>query len=273
MLKRASAVSFFLFTTALVFRFGAFAQQQAAPASASPVATSGEVGAASPAGDFFETRVRPIFVNNCNGCHTAAASSGLRVDSLAALLKGGNSGPAIVPGDPEKSLLIQAVKQSGELKMPKGGHLKPEEIATLQDWVKMGAPWPNSPAAAVIPSGPKISEEQKKFWSFQPIHAPAVPVVADKKWSTTDLDKFVLAKLEQQKLEPVAPADKRTLIRRATYDLTGLPPTADEIAAFEKDRSPKAYEHVVDRLLASRAYGERWGRHWLDVVRDRKSVV
>jgi mono/diheme cytochrome c family protein len=267
MLKRASAVSFFLFTTALVFRFGAFAQQQAAPASASPVATSGAVGAASPAGDFFETRVRPIFANNCNGCHTAAASSGLRVDSLAALLKGGNSGPAIVPGDPEKSLLIQAVKQSGELKMPKGGHLKPEEIATLQDWVKMGAPWPNSPATAVIPSGPKISEEQKKFWSFQPIHASAVPLVADKKWPTTDLDKFVLAKLEQQKLEPVAPADKRTLIRRATYDLTGLPPTADEIAAFEKDRSPKAYEHVVDRLLASRAYGERWGRHWLDVVR------
>jgi mono/diheme cytochrome c family protein len=236
------------------------------PAKA-PAATNGAVAAASPAGDFFESRVRPIFANNCYACHTAAAMSGLRVDSLAGLLKGGNSGPAIVPGDPEKSLLIQAVKQSGELKMPKGGHLKPEEIAVLVDWVKMGAPWPNSPAAPIAASGPKVTAEQKKFWSFQPIHPPSVPVVADKKWATTDLDRFVLAKLEEQKLQPVALADKRTLIRRVTYDLTGLPPTTQEIDAFEKDRSSKAYEKVVDRLLASSAYGERWGRHWLDVVR------
>ncbi|MFL6463742.1 MAG: DUF1553 domain-containing protein [Bryobacteraceae bacterium] len=227
----------------------------------------GGVGAASPAGDYFETRVRPIFASNCHGCHTAAATSGLRVDSLAALLKGGNSGPAIVPGSPEKSLLIQAVKQTGELKMPKGGHLKAEEIAVLEDWVKLGAPWPNSPAAPVVPTGPKITAEQKKFWSFQPLHNTPVPAVADKKWATTDLDRFILAKLEEGGLKPVPLADKRTLIRRATYDLTGLPPTAEEIEAFEKDRSLQAYEHVVDRLLASPRYGERWGRHWLDVVR------
>ncbi len=231
------------------------------------IAAHGSVGAASPAGDFFETRVRPIFANNCYGCHTAAATSGLRVDSLPALLKGGNSGPAVVPGHPEKSLLIQAVKQTGELKMPKGGHLKAEEIAVLEDWVKLGAPWPNSPAAPVVPTGPKITAEQKKFWSFQPLHPTPVPAVADRKWATTDLDKFVLAKLEKEDLKPVPPADQRTLIRRATYDLTGLPPTAEEIEAFEKDRSPQAYEHVVDRLLASPRYGERWGRHWLDVVR------
>jgi mono/diheme cytochrome c family protein len=237
------------------------------PAAVVPAMTGGVVGAASPAGDFFESRVRPIFANNCSGCHGNMAASGLRIDSLGALLKGGNSGPAIVPGDPAKSLLIQAVKQTGELKMPKGGHLKPEEIAVLEDWVKMGAPWPNSPVAAATPSGPTITPEQKKFWSFQPLHAPAVPAVVDKKWASNDLDKFVLAKLEEQKLHPVAQADKRTLIRRVTYDLTGLPPTAEEVEAFENDHSPKAYERVVDRLLASSAYGERWGRHWLDVVR------
>jgi mono/diheme cytochrome c family protein len=246
---------------------GATTVPMAAVAAVSVVAAGGVVGAASPAGDFFESRVRPIFANNCYACHTAAAMSGLRVDSLGALLKGGNSGPAIVPGDPDKSLLIQAVKQSGELKMPKGGHLKPEEIAVLVDWVKMGAPWPNSPTAPATSAGPVITQEQRNFWSFKPIHAPAVPSVQDKKWATSDLDKFVLAKLEEQKLHPVAAADKRTLIRRVTYDLTGLPPTAEEVEAFEKDRSPKAYEHVVDRLLASPTYGERWGRHWLDVVR------
>jgi mono/diheme cytochrome c family protein len=232
-----------------------------------PEATHGPVAAASPAGDYFETRVRPIFANNCYGCHTSLASSGLRVDSLAALLKGGNSGPAIVPGDPDKSLLIQAVRQSGELKMPKGGHLKPQDITVLEDWVKMGAPWPNSTATAAAPSGPAITPEQKKFWSFQPLHPVAVPAIADRKWPATDIDKLVLARLEKDGLRPVAAADKRTLIRRATYDLTGLPPTAEEIEAFEKDSSPKAYEHVVDRLLASPRYGERWGRHWLDVVR------
>ncbi len=238
-------------------------------ASAAAVVTGkGAVSTASPAADYFETRVRPIFANNCYGCHTAAATSGLRVDSLASLLKGGNSGPAIVPGDPEKSLLIQAVAQTGELKMPKGGHLKPEEIAVLKDWVKMGAPWPNSTAsAAAIPAGPRVTAEQKKFWSFQPVHHLAIPAVTDRKWATTDLDKFVLAKLEKDGLQPVPFTDKRTLIRRATYDLTGLPPTAEEVDGFEKDRSAQAYEHLLDRLLASPRYGERWGRHWLDVVR------
>jgi mono/diheme cytochrome c family protein len=239
-----------------------------------PTATPAAAGTATPVSagsdkaDYFETRVRPILANNCYACHTSMAASGLRVDSLAALLKGGGSGPAIVPGDPEKSLLIQAVRQSSELKMPKGGKLKPEEVQVLTDWVKMGAPWPNSPAvAATAPSAPSISAEQKKFWSFQPLHPTPVPTVTARKWPTTDLDRFVLAKLEKESLTPVCFADKRTLIRRATYDLTGLPPTVEEMEAFEKDKSPQAYEKVVDRLLASPRYGERWGRHWLDVVR------
>ncbi len=241
----------------------------AAPAGVStPATTTGVVATASPAADYFETRVRPIFANNCNGCHTAMASSGLRVDSLQALIKGGNSGPAVVPGDPDKSLLISAVRQTGEIRMPKGGKLKPEDVKVLEEWVKMGAPWPNSPTtAAVAPAGPKITPEQKKFWSFQPLHTVAVPTVEDKKWARTDIDRLVLAKLEKEKLQPVPFADKRTLIRRATYDLTGLPPTPEEIELFEKNKSPKAYEELVDRLLASPRYGERWGRHWLDVVR------
>ena len=251
-------------------KLGAPGPQTASVDANSPKATAttgGAVGAATPAGDFFESRVRPILANNCYACHTAASASGLRVDSLASLLKGGNSGPALIPGDAAKSLLIQAVKQSGELKMPKGGHLKPEEIAVLEDWVKMGAPWPNSPAAPAIAAGPVVTPEQRNFWSFQPVHEPVVPTVQDKRWATTDLDKFVMAKLEGQKLHPVDQADKRTLIRRVTYDLTGLPPTASEVETFQNDHSSKAYERVVDRLLASPAYGERWGRHWLDVVR------
>jgi hypothetical protein len=271
-------VTFFLFYVLADAQSPVTSQPKAPVPEASPpvsqtsgiqpaLATQGAVAAASPAADYFETRVRPILANSCYGCHAAAATSGLRVDSLSALLKGGNSGPAIVPGSPEKSLLIQAVKQTGELKMPKGGHLKPDEIATLEDWVKMGAPWPNSSQTAVVPSGPEITPEQKKFWSFQPVHNPPVPSVADKKWPTTELDRFVLAKLEEQGLTPVPLADKRTLIRRATYDLTGLPPTASEIEAFENDHSRQAYGNLLDRLLASSRYGERWGRHWLDVVR------
>ncbi|HEX4773225.1 MAG TPA: PSD1 and planctomycete cytochrome C domain-containing protein [Bryobacteraceae bacterium] len=239
----------------------------AAKADVTNANTKGAVPIASQAADFFETRVRPILVANCYGCHTNAAMSGLRVDSLQGLLKGGNSGPAIVPGDADKSLLIQAVRQSGDLKMPKGGKLKPEEVIVLEDWVKMGAPWPNSAAAPTIATGPTISGKDKAFWSFQPLHKPPVPPVQDKKWPTTTIDRFVLAKLESEGLTPVAQADKRSLIRRATYDLTGLPPTHEEIEAFEKDKSPRAYEAVLDRLLASPRYGERWGRHWLDVVR------
>jgi mono/diheme cytochrome c family protein len=224
--------------------------------------------------DFFENKVRPILAENCYDCHTAAEMGGLRVDSRERLLQGGKSGPALVPGDPEKSLLIQAVRQIGDLKMPKGGKLKPAEIQALADWVKMGAPWPEAKAAAVQSAPIKvITPEQRAFWSFQPLKDPAIPAVKEKSWAKTNIDHFVLAKLEAKGMKPVGPADRRALIRRVTLDLTGLPPTPEEVEAFVSDKSPNAYEKVIDRLLASPRYGERWGRHWLDVARYAEDDV
>src|SRR3984957_214691 len=224
--------------------------------------------------DFFENKVRPVLAENCYDCHTSAEMGGLRVDSRERLLQGGKSGPAVMPGDPDKSLLIQGVRQSGDLKMPKGGKLKPAEIQALTDWVKSGAAWPETKTAAVSTSPVKvITAEQRAFWSFQPLKDPTVPAVKEKSWAKTNIDHFVLAKLEAKGMKPVAPADKRALIRRVTLDLTGLPPTPEEVEAFVNDKSASAYEKVVDRLLASPRYGERWGRHWLDVVRYAEDDV
>jgi mono/diheme cytochrome c family protein len=226
------------------------------------------VPASSP--EFFETRIRPLLAGNCYGCHTQSALGGLRVDSREALLKGGASGPALAPGEPEKSLLIRSVQQTGEIKMPKGGKLKPEQVEDLVAWVKAGAEWPVSAKPPVVSKKDGeyvITPEQRAFWSFQPLHKTALPTVSDEKWVKTNIDRFVLARLEKEGLKPVRPAAKRTLIRRVTLDLTGLPPTPQEIEDFEKDESPEAFAKVVDRLLASPHYGERWGRIWLDVAR------
>jgi hypothetical protein len=235
--------------------------------------------------EFFETKIRPVLANNCYNCHAASALGGLRLDSHDALLKGGTRGAAIVPGDPDKSLLIQAVRQTdAKLKMPMGGKLKDSEIADLTAWVKAGAVWPMGPANATSaaasssasntsskPAGKyTITTEQRNFWSFQPLKSVQPPAIKDPalaKLAKTDIDRFVLAKLEQEKLKPVRPASKHELIRRATLDLTGLPPTPEEVEAFEKNDAPDAFEKVVDRLLASPHYGERWGRFWLDVAR------
>src|SRR5215471_2859031 len=229
--------------------------------------------AASP--DFFESRVRPILANNCYSCHTDSKLGGLRLDSADAMAKGGSRGPAVTPGDPDKSPLIVAIRQTDpNLKMPMGGKLKDSEIADLTAWAKAGAAWPKTtPAAVSNPAASNndgkyvIAPERKKFWSLVPLSTPAVPQVRDPKWAKTDVDRFILAKLEKEGLKPVAPASKHDLIRRATLDLTGLPPTYEEIQAFEKDISPNAFAKVVDRLLASPHYGERWGRIWLDVAR------
>src|SRR5262249_4652826 len=236
---------------------------------------------AAQAGDFFESKIRPVLAANCYDCHTDQRMGGLRLDSRDALLKGGRSGPAIVPGDPEKSLLIAAVLQTGALKMPKGGVLKADEVSALVEWVRAGADWPSStatetrnastaagkPSAAAPASSYVFKPEQRAFWSFQPLRKPAVPAVSHESWPKTDIDRFILARLEKEGLTPVPAADKRTLIRRATLDLTGLPPTIDEIEAFEKDDSADAFAKVVDRLLESPQYGETWGRLWLDVAR------
>jgi hypothetical protein len=212
--------------------------------------------------------VRPILATNCYACHTNSQLAGLRLDSRAAMLKGGQSGPSLVPGDPDKSLLIQAVRQTGELKMPKGGKLKKEEVEALVEWVRAGAVWPESPPVAVAKSGSYvIRPEQRAFWSFQPIRDPAIPAVQDASWPKTNIDRFILARLEKDGLTPAKFADRRTLLRRVTLDLTGLPPTFEETEAFQKDNAPDAFAKVVDRLLASQQYGERWGRMWLDVAR------
>jgi mono/diheme cytochrome c family protein len=229
--------------------------------------------------DFFENQVRPILANNCYDCHSDSASGGFRLDSKDSFEKGGAHGPEVVAGDPDQSRLIQAVEQTGSLKMPKGGRLKPEEIAVLVAWVKSGANWPANPSAPVASATAStgvITEKQREFWSFQPLKTVAVPPIEDKRyehWAKTPIDHFILAGLHSAGLAPSPRADRRTLIRRATYDLTGLPPSEPEVEAFVNDKSPNAWEKVVDRLLASPRYGERWGRHWLDVARYSEDDV
>ncbi len=214
---------------------------------------------------FFESKIRPVLVDNCLACHGSTSQNGeLRLDSASAVMKGGNNGPSIVPGDPTKSLLITAVHQSGSLKMPPGKKLTPEQITNLEAWIKMGAPWPK------VNSGDKAP-----LWSLRPVQNPTVPKVSNSKWVRNPIDSFILAKLESLKLSPAVETDRRTLLRRVTYDLIGLAPTAAEVDAFAADKSVDAYEKVVDRLLASPQYGERWARHWLDVARyaDTKGYV
>jgi len=228
---------------------------------------------AAASSDFFELKVRPVLVNNCYACHAASAMSGLRVDTRDGMLKGGTRGTALVPGDPDNSLLIKAIRQTdGTLKMPMGGKLAANEIEDLVAWVKNGAVWPAAAAAGPVAGTSAegkyvIPPERKKFWSLLPLQQPQPPQVKDPRWPKTNIDRFVLARLEKEGLRPVRPASKHDLIRRATLDLTGLPPTPEETAAFDKDTSPDAFAKVVDRLLASPRYGERWGRIWLDVAR------
>lgn len=212
-------------------------------------------------------RVRPVLARNCFACHTNSALGGLRLDSREGLLKGGKSGPAIVPGKASESLLIAAVQRTHpRLKMPPQGSLQTDEIADLKQWVDEGAIWASHPQAKMVARS--ITPEQRSFWSFQPVKKPALPVLPKgKEWPATDIDRFLLVKMQAAGLKPAPPADKRTLIRRVTLDLIGLPPTPEEVKAFLADRSPDAFEKVVDRLLSSPHYGERWARHWLDLAR------
>jgi mono/diheme cytochrome c family protein len=216
--------------------------------------------------DAFRTQVKPILEQSCFPCHTDMAMGGLRIDSREHLLKGGKSGPAVVPGRPAESLLYQAITHSHpSLKMPPQGKLTPEQVAALRAWIESGVHFDT--VGETKGPGRAVVEEQKKFWAFQPVHKWAPPAVRDSGWVKTDIDRFIRAKLEDRGLHPVGSADKRTLLRRATYGLTGLPPAPEEIQSFLTDTSPNAWEKVVDRLLASRRYGERWGRFWLDVAR------
>jgi hypothetical protein len=224
--------------------------------------------------EFFETKVRPVLAESCYSCHgPKLQQAGLRLDSLAALLKGTDAGhPGIVPGDPDRSALIQAIRYNGAVKMPPAGKLPQASIDALATWVKMGAPWPSISGA---PTPNTQRPTPAKHWAFQPVVKPKLPVVKAKTRVRTPVDALVLARLEKKGLTLSPQADRRTLIRRATFDLTGLPPTAEEVEAFVKDPSADAWEKVIDRLLASPRYGERWGRYWLDVARyaDSKGYV
>ena len=220
----------------------------------------------SPQAEFFESKIRPMLAKNCFACHTTTKMGGLEMVSREALVKGGSRGPAVVTGDPGASLLLKAVRHDDEkLKMPPSGKLTETEISDLAAWIKDGAVWPESKAKAV--QGYKITPEHRSWWAFQPVRKPVAPMVKDRAWVKTGIDRFILAKLESKGLKPVAPADRRSLIRRLYFDLTGLAPAPDEVDAFVNDKSPEALTKVVDRLLASPNYGERWGRYWLDVAR------
>ncbi len=234
---------------------------------------------------FFESKIRPLLLSRCIECHGDTDPDGeLSLTSREGLLKGGTLGPALVPGKPKESLVISAIHHDAFLKMPPKDKLPTSDLALMAKWVAMGAPWPNSTAvkrssevlpsdATTVESAEKreeqvaFTEEQKTFWAYQPMRRPVPPDSIDDDWSRSPIDRFLFAKLRANGLTPAKPASKRDLIRRVTYDLTGLPPSVDEIESFLSDASPDAFARVVDRLLASPRYGEKWGRHWLDVAR------
>ena len=233
---------------------------------------------------FFEAKIRPVLVDNCVKCHGAEKQkSNLRLDSRKLAMAGGDSGPAVVPGKPDESLLVLAIRHGDEApKMPPSKKLAKPILDDLTNWVAMGAPWPDgeSEAAAVANPAPgaaskirkqgqPISDEDRAHWAYQPIRRAPLPKVADASWSKNPIDAWIRAGLDAKGLTPNQPANRTALIRRATYDLTGLPPTLDEVAQFLDDKRPdaEAYEALIDRLLASPHYGEKWGRHWLDLVR------
>ena len=222
--------------------------------------------------EYFEKNIRPVLARQCYACHSEKSKpvqGDLLVDSKEGLLRGGKSGaPAIVPGKPDDSLLIKAIRGAHkDLKMPPGKPLDESVVQAFTKWVEMGAPDPRIATAKWTPTAAYDWNKEKQHWAYQPIRRADPPTVAAAEWSHTPIDRFVKAKLDEQGLKPLPRASKQTLLRRLTYDLTGLPPTPADTAAFLADPSPNAYEKLVDRLLASPAYGEQWGRKWLDLVR------
>jgi mono/diheme cytochrome c family protein len=219
---------------------------------------------------YFERYVRPVLVEHCYSCHSADADivqGGMRLDSRAHLQNGGDSGPVLVPAQPNKSLLIEALRWES-LEMPPGGRLPKSTIERIARWIEMGAPDPRiSDPAAPVKSQAMSVEEGRSFWSFQPPQKQPVPSVRTASWPKTDIDYFILAQLEERNLAPNPDAAEYTLIRRLSFDLLGLPPTYEQLKSFAADPSSQAYENLVDRLLKSPQFGERWGRYWLDLAR------
>jgi len=247
----------------------------AAPSACSASDTPGEAPPPAAEVEFFERKIRPLLAEKCFECHGVSgdqkvvAKGGLRLDSRRGVLDGGDTGPSVTPGKPEESLLIEAVSyQTESLQMPPRGKLSDAERDLLSEWVRRGAVFPGGDDAGPGPHRASIDYEAgRKFWSFQPVQSHPAPSVADQAWPRQKSDFFIQSRLEQAGLSHADEADRRTLLRRLSFDLLGLPPTPEEIAAFEADPRPDAYERVVERLLASPRYGERWGRYWLDLVR------
>jgi hypothetical protein len=226
--------------------------------------------------DFFEKKVRPVLVQRCYSCHSVQegkSKGGLRLDSREGWLKGGDSGTAVIPGDATKSLLIRAIRYDTELQMPPKGKLPQGDIDTLVRWVERGAPDPRVAVAQAVQAKPVNPRSAQPHWAYQPIRNAPPPAVRDGAWPINDIDRFILAALESRNLRPAPDATRLTLVRRLYFDLIGLPPTPEQINDFLSDTSPSAYERLVDKLLASPHFGERWGRHWLDVARFGESLT
>lgn len=231
-----------------------------------------DVAASPEAIELFEKKIRPLFIRECQRCHGVEKQQGnLRLDLASGWQHGGDSGPAIVPSDPAASLLYEALRYDAGFEMPPRGKLADAEIAAVRRWIELGAYDPRDETTTKLAGEHASSGSGSDLWSFQPIKRPDIPPVADPAWPQTDIDRFILARLDTHELRPGLDADRVTLLRRLSYDLTGLPPTPEEIDAFVADQSDDAVEKLVDRLLKSRHFGERWGRHWLDVVRFAES--
>lgn len=221
---------------------------------------------------FFEKEVRPVLVNRCYDCHSEKKQKGsLRLDNISYILSGGDSGPALVAGDPAKSLMIEAVHfKDPDFEMPPKEKLPDKEIAVLEQWVKMGAPWPEAEASRVAVDANGFTEEDRQYWAYQPVTNPVPPEVKSP-WVRNDVDRFILKKQKELGLSPAPEADRHELVRRLYFGLHGLPPTKEQMDAFVNSKDPKAYEKLVDELLASPRYGERWAQHWLDLTRYAES--
>jgi cytochrome c553 len=272
--KARAAFAFSIFLGLLSYLdFASFAQTKApAPAAPGPVLTKDQTA-------FFESKIRPVLVKSCYGCHAVGAKEvegGLLLDTRQALLHGGEDGPVIVPGNPDRSRLIEAIRYGNkDLQMPPddgGGKLPDSVIHDFEAWVKMGAPDPRDGGIGTITKAYDTTEA-KKWWSFQPLKRPArLTDVSHADWTRGEIDRYVSTSLSAKNLKPVGDADKQTLIRRVYFDLIGLPPTPEEVDAFVKNDSPDAFEKIVDDLLARPQFGEHWGRHWLDVARYAESA-
>ncbi|MCC2669105.1 MAG: Planctomycete cytochrome, partial [Armatimonadetes bacterium] len=241
---------------------GVASSAPATPAAVTPRPTPADL-------TFFESRVRPLLAKHCYSCHSQKiAQGGLRLDDGVALRKGGDSGPALVPGKPEESRILEAIRYTNpHLQMPPSGKIPAADIQTLTTWVTQGAPWPAPAPTQPSAAGAAAAKARLNHWAFQPLRRTSPPAVKQQAWPARRIDQYLLARIEKAGLHPSPRADRRTLIRRAYFDLVGLPPTPAEIDAFLADPAPDAYPRLIERLLAAPAYGERWGRHWLDLVR------